>query len=358
MAKPIIGQSERRAVNRVLKSGQLTQGAEVAKFEENFSSTLLDGRQCVAVNSGTSALHLALLSLGIGAGDEVIVPSFTFAATANAVALAGAIPIFADIEPKYFGLSLKAMEEAIGPRTRGVIPVHLYGHPVDLRGLASLCNERGILLIEDAAQAHGAAWLEQAVGTWGHAAAFSFYPTKNMTTGEGGMISFAQSDSADRARLLRNQGQRVAYENKIVGLNNRMTDFQAAIGREQLKKLEKWNQKRRTLANIYSRELCDHVQKPAEHDDGTHVYHQYTIRVEAHLREELQDFLLHRQIQTKIFYPRPVHTLEPFQSSAKLPETDRASQEVLSLPIHPSLRTSSVLKVADSVNAFFLSEFG
>jgi dTDP-4-amino-4,6-dideoxygalactose transaminase len=205
-AKPIIGEDERAAVDRVLRSGMVAQGPEVAAFEQEFAQHFVEGRDTVAVNSGTAGLHLGLLAAGVGPGDEVIVPSFTFAATGNSVALTGATPVFADIEPDHFSIDPAAVEAAITPRTAGVMPVHLYGHPAHLTQLAAIAEKHGIALFEDAAQAHGASLDGRPVGTWGRFAMFSLYPTKNMTSGEGGMIVCDSSELARMSRLLRNQG--------------------------------------------------------------------------------------------------------------------------------------------------------
>ncbi len=245
-----VGDEETEAVMSVLRSGRLVQGEQVAAFEEEFSS-LVDGRVCVAVNSGTSALHLGLLAAGIGPGDEVIVPSFTFAATANAVAMTGATPVFADIEPATFSLDPDAVAAAVTPRTAGIIPVHLYGHPAAWDGLSAVAERHDLFLLEDAAQAHGATYGGTSVGALGDVAAFSFYATKNMTTGEGGMVVCRDDDTARRVRLLRNQGMEQRYRNEIAGLNNRMTDLAAAMGRVQLGRLPGWNDERRAVAATY-----------------------------------------------------------------------------------------------------------
>ncbi|MEO8528256.1 MAG: DegT/DnrJ/EryC1/StrS aminotransferase family protein, partial [Pseudolysinimonas sp.] len=220
-AKPIIGEDEIDAVTRVMRSGMIAQGPEVAAFETEFAAHFVDGRPTVAVNSGTSGLHLGLLAAGVGAGDEVIVPSFTFAATGNSVALAGGNPVFVDIEPDTFSLDPAAVEAAITPKTKGIMPVHLYGHPAKLRELAAIAQKHGIALYEDAAQAHGASLDGKAVGTWGTFAMFSLYPTKNMTSGEGGMVTCADDILARSVRLLRNQGQERVYENEVIGFNAR-----------------------------------------------------------------------------------------------------------------------------------------
>ena len=349
LAKPLIGPDEEAAVLRVLRSGGLAQGPEVAAFEEEFSE-LVEGRHCIAVNSGTSALHLALIALGVGPGDEVVVPSFTFAATANAVRLVGAVPVFADIRSDDFCLDPAAVKAAITDRTRAVVPVHLYGHPAPMPELAALAQERGLLLIEDAAQAHAAAVDGRPAGAWGDAACFSFYPTKNMTAGEGGLVVTPYAGIARTLRLLRNQGMEKRYENEIVGFNLRMTDIAAAIGRVQLRKLADWTVTRRRHAALLSQELAG-VVVPTEAATATHVYHQYTVRSAD--RDALQAHLAERGVGSGVYYPVPVHRLPAFVGSdADLPTTELASREVLSLPVGPHLRTADVEKVVAAVNSF------
>src|SRR5699024_2044648 len=218
-AKPIVGDEERAAVDAVLASGMIAQGPQVAAFEEEFAAELVAGRTCVAVSSGTSGLHLGLLAAGVGPGDEVIVPSFTFAATANSVALTGATPVFADIDPVTYCLDADDVRARVTDRTVGIMPVHLYGHPADMTALGAVAADRGLELFEDAAQAHGARWDGRRVGTFGQFAMFSLYPTKNMTSGEGGMVAAGNADVERRLRLLRNQGMEKQYENEIVGFN-------------------------------------------------------------------------------------------------------------------------------------------
>ncbi len=343
----VMGPEETAAVHRVLESGRLVQGAEVAAFEDEFSA-LVGGATCVAVNSGTSALHLALLALGIGPGDEVIVPSFTFAATANAVVMAGATPVFADIARTDFCLDPAAVEAAITPRTAAVVPVHLYGHMADMSALTEIADRHGLLVLEDAAQAHGARDAGRPAGAWGQAAAFSFYATKNMTTGEGGMVTCRDEAVARRVRLLRNQGMERRYENEIAGLNNRMTDLAAAIGRVQLRHLPAWNDRRREIAARYDAELTG-VATPQRRPGTTHVFHQYTVRVPQ--RDTVLASLDEAGIDAAVYYPTPTHRLPAYASGLHLRETDRAAAEVVSLPIHPRLSDDEVGRVVDAVNA-------
>lgn len=346
VAKPLVGDEERAAVDRVLASGFLTQGPEVAAFEEEFSR-LVGGQHCIAVNSGTSALHLGLLAAGIGPGDEVIVPSFTFAATANSVALAGATPVFADIEPDFFCLDPQAVEASITPRTAAIMPVHLYGHPAAMEQIRTIAERHGLAIMEDAAQAHGASLHTTPVGAFGLIAAFSFYPTKNMTTGEGGMVVTRDDQVNRKVRLLRNQGMERGYENEVVGFNARMTDISAAIGRVQLKKLTAWTEIRRRNAVLMDKGLKG-VVVPRVAAGAVHVYHQYTIRTEN--RDGLQKRLADANVGSAVYYRTPIHRLPSFGVSLDLTETDRAALDVLSLPVHPGLSEDEVHRVIEAVN--------
>lgn len=352
-AKPIIGDEEREAVDRVLRSGMIASGPEVKAFEEEFAEQLVGGRTCVAVNSGTSGLHLGLLAAGIGPGDEVIVPSFTFAATGNSVALTGATPVFADIDPVTFCLDPKAVEASITERTKAVMPVHLYGHPADMDGFAALADKHGIAVFEDAAQAHGATLHGKPVGSFGTFAMFSLYPTKNMTSGEGGMVSCATDEVARNVRLLRNQGMERQYANELVGFNARMTDIHAAIGRVQLTKVGAWTEQRRANAAFLDANL-DGVVVPAVADDATHVYHQYTIRV-AEDRDRIVTALREEyQVGSGVYYPIPNHRLDSlkhFAPGLDLPETEKAAREVISLPVHPALSQGDLDRIVAAVNA-------
>ncbi|CAM3264959.1 DegT/DnrJ/EryC1/StrS family aminotransferase [Nocardioides dubius] len=348
-AKPLIGDEERAAVDRVMRSGMIAQGPEVAAFEQEFADHFGLGRSCIAVNSGTSGLHLGLLSSGIKAGDEVIVPSFTFAATANSVALTGATPIFADIDPATFCLDPASVAAAITPRTKAIMPVHLYGHPADMTGLQALADQHGLMLFEDAAQAHGASLHGTPVGAFGTFAMFSLYPTKNMTSGEGGMVSVANDEVARLLRLYRNQGMQRQYENEVVGFNNRMTDIHAAIGRVQLTKVGGWTTQRQSNAAFLTANL-EGVTPPQVAEGATHVYHQYTVRVPddrdglaAALKDEYN-------IGSGMFYPIPNHRLAPFQADVDLPQTERAARECLSLPVHPSVDQEGLERIVEAVN--------
>lgn len=356
-AKPLIGDEERAAVDRVLLSGMVAQGPEVAAFEQEFAAALVEGRDCVAVNSGTSGQHLGMLALGLGPGDEVIVPSFTFAATANSVAVCGATPVFVDVDPETFTLDPAAVEAAVTERTVGIQPVHLYGHPAPMDALLAVAERHGLWVFEDAAQAHGARWQGRRVGSFGQGAMFSLYPTKNMTSGEGGMVACADPALTRQVKLLRNQGMETQYANEVAGFNNRMTDIHAAIGRVQLTKLPAWTARRQELAGFFDAHLSG-VVTPVVREGAEHVYHQYTVRIEGAsgaerdrvataLREE------HR-VGCGVYYPTPVHRLPTFAASAgetELPVTEMLAREVLSLPVHPSVSDADRDRIVAAVEA-------
>ncbi len=347
----IIGEEEQAAAARVLASGMLAQGPEVEAFENEFAAHV-GGRHCVTVNSGTSALLLGLLAAGIGPGDEVIVPSFSFAATANAVALTGAVPVFADIEPAHFCLDADAVQAAITPRTAAIMPVHLYGHPADMDRLGEIARKHGLAVIEDAAQAHLAGLGDAPVGTFGSVAAFSFYPTKNMTTGEGGLVVCADPAVARQVRLLRNQGMEKRYANEIVGYNARMTDLQAAIGRVQLGRLTSITATRRANAEHLTAGLADledgyRLAVPRVAARARHAWHQYTVRVER--RDEVAAALDGLGVDSGVYYPTPIHRLPSYRLDLDLPATEAAARTVLSLPVHPKLTQSNLEHVVSAL---------
>jgi perosamine synthetase len=360
ITRPEFGDEEIAAVERVLRSGMVVQGPEVAAFETEFAS-VVGGRTCVAVNSGTSALHLALLASGIGAGDEVVVPSFTFAATANAVRLCGAAPVFADIDLETFTLDPAATEAVVTARTAAIMPVHLFGHPARMAELKQIADRHGLLLVEDAAQAHGASLRNVATGALGDVAAFSFYATKNMTAGEGGMVVLRDQTHARTVRLLRNQGMEVQYHNEMVGYNMRMTDIAASIGRVQLRRLHEMNRSRQAHAAAYDAAfagIASVVTTPRSLHDAVHAYHLYTVRVrrDAEIgpdgstgRDALHTRLTELGVESKVFYPVPVHRLGPFRMELDLPQTERATEEVLSLPVGPHLSDQMVDQVIEAV---------
>ncbi len=352
-ARPVIGEAEIDAAVRVLRSGMVIQGPEVAAFEREFAE-LVGVEHAVAVNSGTSALHISLMALGFGPGDEIIVPSFSFAASANAVRLVGATPVFADIEPGSFCLDPDAVAAAITPRTVAIMPVHLYGHPAAMDRIADIAERHGLAIVEDAAQAHAAALHGTKVGAFGVAGCFSFYPTKNMHSLEGGMVTTGDATVARTMRLLRNQGMEQRYQNEIVGANMRLTDVAAAIGRVQLGQLPDWTAKRQANAAYLDANLKG-VTVPPVSDGATHVYHQYTIRV-AGDRDAFSAQLKDLGVGSAAYYPTPIHRLRPFLSADgevgdwKLPETEKATEEVLSLPIYPTLTPDQLDRIVEAVN--------
>lgn len=366
LAHPIITDDERNAVLEALDSGQLAQGPRVAAFEEEFAR-YVGARHAVAVSSGTAALHLALLAhIGwgergdneLGAPQEVIVPAFSFAATANAVLLAGALPVFVDVRDDDFNIDPDDVAAAVTPRTRAVVAVHLYGQPCDLAAIAGLCEMHGLTLIEDAAQSAGASFRGRRTGSFG-TAAFSFYATKNIQTGEGGMITTDDELVAERARMLRSQGELRRYVTDILGYNYRMTEVAAALGRAQLPKLDAWNQRRRHNA-MRLNELLSSVSGivlPREVLGRTHAWHQYTVRVTGgrERRDALQDALRQRGIETGVFYPAAIHEQPLYRNlgftDVHAPVAERLAGEVLSLPVHPSLSDADVETIAAAVRA-------
>ncbi|HSP55776.1 MAG TPA: DegT/DnrJ/EryC1/StrS family aminotransferase [Dehalococcoidia bacterium] len=350
LVRPIIGRAEITAVNRVLRSGQIAQGACVAQFEAEFAA-MCGVHEAIAVNSGTAALFIALLAHGIGPGDEVITSPFTFAATANAVLMTGATPVFADIRETDFNIDPDQIPARITPRTKAIIPVHLYGHPADMTRISEIAQERGVTVIEDACQAHGAEWQGRRVGSFG-TGCFSFYPTKNITTGEGGMVTTNDPQIAQRLHRLRSHGADRAYYHTELGYNFRMTDISAAIGLAQLGRLDTFTRKRRANARYYGAHLTG-VIIPVELDGARHVYHQYTVRVPEG-RDLLQAKLAEQGIGSAVYYPVPLHH-QPFYRELgyadSLPVAEAMARQVLSLPIWPGLTVSQRERVARAVAA-------
>ena len=349
IARPQMGEEEKQLVWEAMASGSLAQGPRVREFETRFAE-FIGVPHAVATSSGTTALHLAMLGHDIGPGDEVITVAFTFIASANSILYTGGRPVFVDIDERDFCMDPAAVEAAITPRTRAIMPVSLYGQPADLPAIAEIAERRGLALIEDAAQAHGASVEGRGSGTWG-TGTFSFYPTKNMTTGEGGMLTTGDGDLAERVRLLREHGMKVRYHHDIVGYNFRMTDIAAAIGLAQLPKLAAANERRRAIAARYDAELVG-VVTPTVREGAAHVYHQYTIRVRE--RDAFVEKLRERGVGSAVYYPIPVHRQKPFLAlgygSERLPVTDRLTEQVLSIPVHPSLSDDEVGTVIGAVN--------
>lgn len=336
-----------QAVQRVLASGQFILGPEGAALEAEIAA-LTGAAQAVAVASGTDALHLALRAAGIGPGDEVVLPAFTFIATAEAVSYTGARPVFADIDPATFNATAATLEAALTPATRAAIVVHLYGQCAEMPEIARLCEARGLTLIEDCAQAIGADYDGRAAGAWGAYGCFSFYPTKNLGAyGDAGLVTVRSADDAARLRMLRHHGSGRTYEHEFVGYNSRLDELQAAILRAKLPHLARFNEARRRVAARYRKGLagCD-VVLPAEHGRGKHVYHQFTVR--SAKRDALRAALGAAEIASGVYYPIPVHRQPAYadeHGACVLPASDAAAASVLSLPIHPTLREADIERV-------------
>lgn len=337
----------------VLDSGQLAQGPVAEAFEHEFAAWI-GVRHAVAVNSGTAALHLLFLAHGLKEGDEIITSPFTFVASANAALFVGARPVFVDIELDTYCLDPVLVEAAITPRTRAIMPVDLYGHPSAMNELREIADRRGLLLIEDACQAHGASIDGRKAGALGVDATFSFYPTKNMTTAEGGMVTTNDDELAARVRSLRQHGAIERYRHDILGYNFRLTDLAAALGRAQLAKLDGFNEARRRNAAVLNQGLrgTPGVRLPHERAGCRHVYHQYTIRVE-HERDAMQERLRELGVGTAVHYPIPVHRQPLYRDlgygADSLPCAELAANHVLSLPVHPGLSDSDLNRIVDSV---------
>ena len=351
IAKPMIGEEEKRAVVDVLNSGMLASGPKVEEFEKRFAE-FVGVKYAVATTSGTTALHLALLSLGIGGRDEVIIPSFSFIATANSILFCNAKPVFCDVNPKTFNIDVEKIESLITDKTRAIMPVHLYGQPADMKPILEIAERHDLYVIGDAAQAHGAEYDGRKVGSFGDVECFSFYPTKNMTTGEGGMITTNIEEIAERARSIRNHGRektKWGYEHNRLGYNYRMTDIAAAIGLEQLKKLPKFNEKRRKNAEYYNENLdgIDGIEIPYVLENVKHVYHQYTIKCAD--RESIINRLREKEIGYGIYYPKPLHFyrhLEKFATN-DLKNSEILSEKVVSIPVHSALTAEELERVVE-----------
>lgn len=340
------------AISKVLESGEFVLGGEVASFEREFAA-YCGSPECIALNSGTSALHLALLAAGIGPGDEVITVPFTFVASVAAVLYAGARPVLVDIDPRSFTLDPAAIEAAVTPRTKAILPVHLYGQPADMDPIMEIARRHGLVVIEDAAQAHGAKYKGQLAGSIGDIGCFSFYPTKNLGAyGEGGAVTTSNAEYARKIRMLRDWGQDGKYHHVLRGYNYRMEGLQGAILRVKLRQLEKWTETRRAIASKYNSLLADcGLERPVEMPWARHVYHVYTLRTED--RDSLRSALSAEGIQTAIHYAEPAH-LQPAYSDlgygkGAFPQAETAAKQVLSLPMYPELSAEAIAEVARAV---------
>jgi dTDP-4-amino-4,6-dideoxygalactose transaminase len=349
IASPQIGLEEREAVDRVLQSGIIAQGPEVAKFEDEFAK-MCGVKYAVATSNGTTAGHLVMIASGISPGDEVITTPFTFFATASVIIMAGAKPVFVDVEEDGFCLDPNQVESAITEKTKAIQPVHLYGELADMPSLVEISDKNNLVLIEDSAQAHSADSWEGKAGSFGNAGWFSFYPTKNMTTSEGGIITTNSEGLSSHCKVLRAHGMTAQYQHTEFGYNYRMTDISAAIGRVQLTKLDKFNSRRREIADKYNTSLSKYVKVP-ENRRG-HVFHQYTIL--CNQRDELKEHLSQKGVGSGIYYPTLLYNYAPMSEfEADCPNAKRLTELSLSLPVHPGLSDSDVSKVIDSVISFF-----
>ena len=341
------------AIARVLDSGQFVLGSEVAEFEREFAA-YCGASHCIALNSGTSALHLALLAAGVGPDDEVITVPFTFVASVAAITYTGARPVLVDIDPQSFTIDVPAIEAAITPRTKAILVVHLYGQAADMDPIMEIARRHGLVVIEDAAQAHGAKYKGRPVGSIGDMACFSFYPGKNLGAyGEGGAVTTSNPEYERSVRMLRDWGQDAKYHHVLRGFNYRMEAFQGAILRVKLRHLERWTEARRALAGKYNELLGDSgVERPKEMSWARHVYHVYTLR--SGDRDGLRAALQEDGIQTGVHYPVPVH-LQPAYADlgyerGAFPHSEAAAKQVLSIPLYPELSPAAVAEVAAAVN--------
>jgi dTDP-4-amino-4,6-dideoxygalactose transaminase len=342
----LIGQEVGAKTLEVLASGHYINGSTVEQFEQQFAR-YVGSTDCVGCNSGTDALYLALRALDIGEGDEVITTPFTFISTAGMISAVGATPVFVDVDPQTYNLDLTQIEAAITPRTKAIIPVHLFGQPVDMARLMIIAQARHLWVIEDAAQAAGASWAGAKVGSLGHIGCFSFYPTKNLgACGDAGAITTSDGALAERIRMLRNHGQQQRYSSEALGVNSRLDALQAAVLSIKLGYLEGWNEQRRAIADRYS-DFLSHLPgiiAPQALQGSQHVWHQYTIRVTDGKRDSVRQKLQDQGIGSMVYYPIPLHLQPVYQNlgyqAGQLPVTEQLAQEVLSLPMFPELMES------------------
>lgn len=349
ISKPYIGEEEKQAVLDVLDSGMLVQGKQTATLEQKFAE-VTGTKFAIATSSGTTALHVALLAHGIGPGDEVITTPFTFFATVSSILYVGATPVFVDINEETFNINPEEIEQAITPKTKAIMPVHLFGYPCDMKKIMDLAKSYHLIVIEDAAQAIGATFEEKSVGSF-DTGCFSLYATKNITCGEGGMITTNDEDFANLCKLIRNHGMQKRYFHEILGFNFRMSDLHAAIGVIQMERLRNFIDKRRENASFYNSRLKK-VILPSVKDGYGHVWHQYTIRISE--REKAIERLTSAGIGTGIFYPTPAYQQKPIKDrglgNITLPIVERITKEVLSIPVHPLLSQRELETIVTEVN--------
>jgi dTDP-4-amino-4,6-dideoxygalactose transaminase len=351
ISKPLVGEAEKQAVLDVLDSGMLVQGPRVKRLEERFAE-VCGTRYAVATSSGTTALHVALMAHGVGPGDEVITTPFTFVATVSPIMFVGAKPVFVDIEEDTFNVNPALLEAAVTPRTRAIVPVHLYGYPCDMDAILEIARQHDLVVIEDAAQAVGATFQGQKTGSFG-TGCFSLYATKNVMSGEGGMITTDDESLADRCQLLRSHGSRKRYYYEFLGYNLRMSDLHAAIGLAQMDRLEGFTAKRRENAAYLSEHITGAVT-PQVREGYEHVWHQYTVRVDGGRdRDAAVRQLNEAGVGTGVFYPVPLHRqgyIRDVVGEVSLPVTERLAGEVFSLPVHPALSQADLEQIVEAVN--------
>ncbi len=357
ISKPYIGDEEKRAVMEVLDSGMLVQGPRVALLEERFAK-LCGVKHAIATSNGTTALHVALLAHGIGPGDEVITSPFTFVASANSIVFTGAKPVFVDILPDTFNINPDLIEAAITPRTKAIMPVHLFGYPCNMPAIMAIAERHGLAIIEDSAQAVGADYQGRMTGSFG-TGCFSLYATKNIQSGEGGIITTDDDTIADTCKLLRAHGMRRRYYHDILGFNFRMSDLHAAIGAVQMERVEHFTAQRRANAAYLNAHITS-VQTPKVQPGYGHVWHQYTIRVgdgtknEGAARDAAIQQLTAAGVGTGIFYPIPAnrqqHLIDMGLGGESMPVAEQIAREVISLPVHPALSEQDLVSIATAVN--------
>ena len=356
---PSIGEEEVEAVVKVLRNGPLTSalgaGPMVTKFEKNFAD-YSGVKHAVAVNTGTAALHSAIVAAGVKSGDEVVLPSFTFVATAEAVVMAGGKPAFADIDPATYTISPSEIEKNVTKKTRCILPVDLYGYPADYDRINEIAEKHGLSVVEDAAQSHGATYNGKPAGFFADATCWSLYASKNMTTGEGGVVTTDNDELDDLLRMVRTHGEKAKYSSQMLGYNYRMSEIQAAIGLVQLKKLPSFLKKRRENAQKLTKILAKtaRLQLPGESKDRQHSWYLYTARLKGGKKSErdgLVEQLKKKGVGAEAYYVHPVHTMSYYQQygNVRLPETEKASEQVFSLPVHPGVTEEQLNFIGESV---------
>jgi len=356
LAEMYIDDEIKNKVIAVLNSKRYIKGKEGKNFEEEFAE-YIGTEYGIATNSGTSGLYLAYYALGLGKDDEIIVPSHTFIATVSTAMHLGIKPVFVDIDPETFTMNPRDVEKKITQKTKAIVPVHLYGHPVDMKPIIDLADENDLYVIEDAAQAHGSLYNNRKVGSIGDIAVFSFFPSKVMTVaGDGGMVVTNNKEIGEKIAMLRDQGRKEKYIHELLGFNFRLNEIQAAIGRIQLKHLEEWIEKRRNVAKLYNELLggLDSVVPPMERSWARHVYYVYTIK--AKNRDKLSEFLKKNGIATGLYYPVPVHkqpAIMKYMKTEYLPQTEKCVNEILSLPMYPELKKEQINYIVEKIDEYY-----